>query len=30
VEILEGHGGPRTIKKFTFHEGNFLLQTLLE
>ena len=21
VEILEGHGGPGTIKKFTFREG---------
>lgn len=21
VEILEGNGGPGTIKKFTFHEG---------
>jgi hypothetical protein len=21
VEILEGHGGPGTIKKFTFQEG---------
>uniref|UniRef100_A0AB38YAF4 Cora1.07-like protein variant 2 n=1 Tax=Corylus avellana TaxID=13451 RepID=A0AB38YAF4_CORAV len=24
VEILEGHGGPGTIKKFTFHEGGHL------